>query len=159
MDFDYDKWVSKFPVFRDVLEEDAATYWEYAGNYFQNAGWQASLPNAQQLLFLLTCHLAWLWSPRDVNGNPSSGGPNPPPATVGRVSSGTQGSVSVQLEYDSNGSPSQAWYVQTPWGAAYWAATAQFRGSFYLPGLQRARRAAVPGLFPGRPLGGFFPFR
>jgi hypothetical protein len=48
---------------------------------------------------------------------------------VGRINSATEGSVSITSDYGSAGSggPSEAWYTQTPYGALYWAATAQYR--------------------------------
>jgi hypothetical protein len=148
--FDYNAWVA-LTGYANVNPTQAAAFFDFATLYFDNSGWPAALPQAPKLLNLLTAHIAYLWSPRDAQDNPSSTGTMPPPAIVGRISSATQGSVSVQAEYESNaGSPSLQWYNQTSWGAAYVAATAQFRTGFYIGGPQRARRAAAASyVFPG----------
>lgn len=149
--FDYNLWTQTFPEMANVSSAQATMYFSFAQLYYDNGGWPGTLPQAQSLLNLLTAHIAFLFSPRDSLGNPSSTGQVPPPAIVGRISSASEGSVSVQADYDSNaGSPSQAWYAQTRYGAAYWAAVAQFRTAFYSPGPQRARRAAAASyIFPG----------
>ena len=155
--FDYTAWTAAFPEMANVSSPQASMYFSFATLYFDNAGWPSSLPQAPTLLNLLTAHIAFLFSPRDAQGNPSSTGTVPPPALVGRISSATEGSVTVQAEYESNaGSPSQEWYAQTRYGAAYWAAISQFvtSGATYMAGNQRARRAAMSGVLPGWPFGG-----
>lgn len=79
------------------------------------------------LLYMLTAHLCQLFSGPD--GNDPSG-------LVGRISSATQGSVTISTEYE--GTMNSAFFTQTPYGAAFWQATAAFR-SFpaYLPGPTR----------------------
>lgn len=146
--FNYQNWVAAFPMFSAVSEPLAQNYFDMAGLYFNNGGgWQSSLPQATTLLNLLTCHLAWLYSPRDDNGNPASTG-TLPPMIVGRISSASQGSVSMQTDYDSNkGSPSAQWLNQTPWGAQYYAATANFRTARYIG----RRRLVNDGVFPSGP--------
>lgn len=148
--FNYPNWIAAFPVFANVNAAQAGVYFNFATLYFNNAGWPGALPQAATLLDLLTAHIAWLFSMRDANGNPSSTGVVPPPAIVGRVSSASQGSVSVSTEYASNGNPSESWYLQTPYGAMYWAATAQFRTAVYMPGQQRAALAKAPFFGPRR---------
>lgn len=154
--FDYNAWVAAFPEFSGVSQPQAATYADLATLYFDNSGWPGNLPQAQSLLNLLTSHIAWLSAPRDVNGNPSATGQAASPI-VGRINSATEGSVTVSSDMgDANaGSPSQAWYMQTKYGAMYWAAMAQFRTAVYQQGPQRARRAARAGLF-GLGLPGFW---
>jgi hypothetical protein len=147
--FNYQQWVATFPMFSAVSEPLAQSYFDMATLYFNNCSWPGSLPQAPTLLNLLTCHLAWLYSPRDDNGNPASTG-TAAPAIVGRISSATQGSVSMQTDFDSSsGSPNAQWYNQTPWGAQYWAATAQFRTARYVG---RSRRPNN-GVFPAYPYG------
>lgn len=150
--FVYATWVASFPELANVSPAQAAMYYSFATLYFDAAGWPSSLPQAPALLNLLTAHIAFLFSPRDAQGNPSSTGAVPPPALVGRISSATEGSVTVQTDFEANsGSPSQGWYEQSRYGLAYWAATAQFRTGVYMGGQQRARRAAVSGVLPGWP--------
>lgn len=130
--FNYAQWVAAFPTFKNVSEALAQSFWDRATLMFNDCGWPGSLPKARMFLNLLTCHIAWLNAPRDASGNPASTG-MPAPATVGRVSSANQGSVSVQLDMGdaTAGSPSQPWYMQTTWGAEYWAGTAPFRTAKY----------------------------
>jgi hypothetical protein len=156
--FDYNAFVTAYPEFSNINPTQAGEYFNLATLYFNNNGWPGSLTIAQTLLFLLTAHIAWLFAFRDAQGNPSSTGTIPPPQIVGRISSASQGSISVQTEYETNQNPSASWFLQTRYGAAYWQATAQFRTAVYLPGLQRAARAKVSGVFPSGRFGAF-PFR
>jgi hypothetical protein len=94
------------------------------------------------LMNLATAHVAWLFAPRDAMGNPSSAGAAASPI-VGRINSASEGSVSVGAEWNGSGSPSEAWWLQSPWGATWWQATAQFRQAVYL-----AKPTVVPGTLP-----------
>lgn len=80
-------------------------------------------PTRQTLLYLLTCHITALLN--GVGSTPATG-------AVGRLSDATEGSVSASLEYLANGGPSQAYYIQTQWGAQYWQCTAPFRQARYV---------------------------
>lgn len=60
-----------------------------------------------------------------LSGVLTAGGAGSTAGQVGRLSSATEGSVTVSL--DMPGSVSGAWWMQTAYGAAYWAATAQYR--------------------------------
>lgn len=75
------------------------------------------------LLYLLTAHLAVLLD-RIRKGNDS----------VGRVSSASEGSVSVSLDFPTNNSALMAWYAQTPYGAEFWTLTSKYRGMNYVAG-------------------------
>jgi hypothetical protein len=79
-------------------------------------------PTRAQLLNLLTAHITALLN--GVNGQPVSG-------VVGRISNATQGSVSVQMEFKTD-SEAASFFVQTPWGAAFWQATAVYRTMRYV---------------------------
>ncbi len=123
--FDPTAFLTRFPEFSSV---NAALL----GEYFTEATLtvdptDASLVRDQNqrsvLLNLLTAHIAAL----------EQGTGEGPSGLVGRVSSATQGSVSVSADYGAV-SQSQAWYVQTPYGAKYWALTAQYRTMHYIPG-------------------------
>jgi len=78
----------------------------------------------ETLLDLLTAHLTFL-----TNGIPPL---TPPPGIVGRINSATEGSVSVSAEYSSNVTQSEAFYIQSKWGALYWEMTAQYRTAVYI---------------------------
>ncbi len=77
------------------------------------------------LLNLLVAHLAQLDGVLQPAGQGSTA------AAVGRVSSATEGSASVQTQMPGAGA-SAAWYQQTQYGATYWAATAQYRSMRYV---------------------------
>lgn len=100
-------------------------------------------PNKRQvLLYLLVAHFSALYS--GVNGQPPSG-------VVGRISQGTEGTVSVTAEMPSN--PEAAWYMQTQWGAEYWNATAVYRTM--LPIVAPRPSAFALGVGTDWPFGGF----
>ena len=83
-------------------------------------------PTRQQLLYLLTAHLTAL-----LNGT------NTTPATglVGRVSSATEGSVSVDTDLGMAATTSAyvASLQQTQWGLIFLSATVQYRSATYVP--------------------------
>jgi len=66
------------------------------------------------LLYLAMAHICTL-NKQIANGNGS----------VGRLSSATQGSVSVSLDYGSSSSASK-WWEQTSYGAKYWSLIKQY---------------------------------
>lgn len=76
------------------------------------------------LLNMATAHIAALNSP--LNGQASS-------PLVGRITNASEGSVSVQTQFDVPPGSAQ-WWAQTKYGAAFYAATAQFRVMQYFPG-------------------------
>lgn len=59
-----------------------------------------------------------------------------PVATVGRVSSASEGSVSVSLDYGQM-RENQAWWCQTQYGATFWQMTRIARTARYVPGPRR----------------------
>lgn len=86
-----------------------------------------SVPLQTQLMYMLLAHVTQLFSGPDGTT---------PSAVVGRLSNTSEGSVSVALEYASTNN--SQWFDQTPYGAAFWSATAAYR-SFpaYVPGPTR----------------------
>lgn len=142
-------WRSLYPEFVNVTDAMGANYFNRATFLCDNScanpviavtGNPAMLDT---LLYLLTSHIAWMNAPRGPDGLPAATG-TPPPQIVGRINSATEGSVSVSSDFgDVNaGSPSQAWYEQTRYGAEYWAMTAGVRTARYVPGPPAAR--AIP---------------
>jgi hypothetical protein len=81
-----------------------------------------------QLLYLLTAHVAFL----TYGTNDGAGNVNTPPGIVGRIASATEGSVTAQAEYSSQVSQSEAFYIQTKYGAMFWQMTAQYRTMHYV---------------------------
>lgn len=148
--FDNAVWIGGFPEFASVGAPLGAAYFKRATYLCDNTARNpaASTPGMlADLLYLLTSHIAWLNAPRDASGNPAATG-TPASPIVGRINTATEGSVSVGADMgDANaGSPSQAWYLQTRYGAEYWAATAGFRTARYIP---------LPTFVPGPAYTGF----
>ena len=147
--FNYQTWVQRYPEFANVSQALAQAYFDEASLYFANCGWTGSLPQAPTLLNMLTAHIAWLYAPRDANGNPSSTGQAASPL-VGRISSAGEGSVNVSTELTQSGGPSQSFFTQSKYGFSFFQATAQFRTGHYF-----ARPTIVAdGIFPYLPYGG-----
>ena len=124
--------VARYPEFDALTNDMLQAYFDEAGLYCANASsnpaWCVGV--LPQLLNLVTAHVAWLNAPRDANGNPAAVGA-PASPIVGRINSASEGSVSVGAEFSSSGSPSEAWFLQTKYGAAFWQASAQFRTAQY----------------------------
>jgi hypothetical protein len=149
--FVYADWIAAFPVFGAVSSPLAQSYFNRASNIFPNSTTNPAFAAGTllSLLYLATAHVAWINAPRDANGNPASTG-QPPAPLVGRISSATEGSVSVGVELSGgDDTPSKAYWVQTPFGIEFWAATARYRAFRY-----RARPTRIiNGVYPMR--GGF----
>ncbi len=148
--FDYAAWVAAYPTFAAVNEQQATFYFQVATLYCANRlRIVKCLDTLTQLLWMLTAHVAWLSSMWDVNGNPSSSGTQPPPAIVGRIYNATEGSVTVASEWASQIPQAAAWFLQSPWGAMFWQATAQYRTMRYFPGVRRGLSLSqIPWLYP-----------
>lgn len=155
--FVYADWVAAFPTFQNINSADGQMYFDGASSLCANdtcsPAWSTKVamgsgqvPLLQRLLWLLTCHLAYLGAFRDANGNPSSTGTQPPAPLVGRVSQAAEGSVNVTVELDTTGYPVPAFFQQTPWGLQYWQATVQFRTAVYVA----HPTIVVNGAYPSR---------
>jgi len=154
--FSYPKWVAMFPEFQGCSPTQGQAWWDRAGlqcaNDVCNPAFAAGI--LEQLLYLLTSHIGFLTAPRDANGCLAQSG-TPAPSIVGRINTASEGSVSVGAEWDGSGSPSEAWFLQTRYGAEYWQATAQFRTMRYA-----AQPTVVAGtIFPYIPVAGWQRFR
>ncbi len=155
--FVYSDWIAMFPEFSVLSEQQANGYFLRAGLQFANSRANpaySACDNAFMigLFYLLTAHIAWLYCPKDASGNPSANG-DAASQLVGRINSATQGSVSVQVEYQGSGSPNEAYYLQSKYGAEYFNATAQFRTARYLARPTIVINGTYPGLWNQ---GGFF---
>ena len=127
--FNYQDWAAMFPALKDIPEQQVANnYFVRAegicANSTSNPVWGA--PGKLKLaLYLLTAHIAQLNAAQ--NGQPAN------PTLVGRIGSATQGSVTVQVEWDGTGAPGEAWFTQTQYGAEYWTLMAGTRTAYYIP--------------------------
>lgn len=126
--FNYTVWSARFPALVPATSEPLATaYFGEACLILDNTDCSAVQDvNARTaLLNLLVAHIA------AINGATAAGSAG----LVGRISEATEGSVTIRADYEAKPGTEQ-WYVQTPWGAEYWALTAQYRTMHYTPGEQ-----------------------
>lgn len=75
----------------------------------------------QIMFYLLVAHYAQLQQ-QIKDGN----------TAVGRVSSATEGSVSISLDFPTSAVGREKWFNQTPYGAEYWMMTAPYRTGLYV---------------------------
>jgi hypothetical protein len=146
--FDFTTWTGFFPEF-SACNKTAAAGWFLGASFLcgdETCNPVFRVPGMlEYALYLLTSHIAFLNAPRDASGKPAADG-MPPSPLVGRINTASEGSVSVGADMgDANaGSPSQAWYEQTRYGAQYWAMTAGTRIARYV-----ANPLVMPGVSPG----------
>lgn len=123
--FDPAAFIAAFPAFTQVPAPALTANFNLATLLLDNSTCSVvqDAPTRAQLLNLITAHITALLN--GVNGEPPQG-------VVGRVSSATEGSVSVQTEMLTQ-TESAAYWNQTQWGALYWRTTAQYRTARYFP--------------------------
>jgi len=123
--FNYDRWLARYPEFSQVPQPTAQEYFGEATLYLRNDGTGPVRDPATQLrlLNMLTAHIAAL-------NAPSQDGQGASPL-VGRINNASEGSVSVQTENDYPPGTVQ-WFQQTKHGSAFWAATGAYRSAHYL---------------------------
>lgn len=127
--FNLAAWRALYPEFAAVTDQQVNDCFALATLYQRNDG-NGPVDDgtiALSLLNLLTAHVVQLRYGSSIT--PATG-------VVGRISNATEGSVSASADYPGV-TPSQAWYVQTSYGAAWWQATAAYRTMHYIPGPRR----------------------
>lgn len=129
--FDPAAFKQAYPQFAAVNDAVLTNYFNLATLYLSNTDCSIvqDIPKRTTLLWLLTAHIAYLSGALNPGGQPG---------LVGRISSATEGSVSVSAEMP--GSPNAAWFNQTAWGAMFWQSTLSLRSFRY-----RARPTVVEG--------------
>ncbi len=134
--FSYPDWQAAYPAFTGhISAEQAEGFFQLAELILNNTGCSPIRDIAKRriLLWLLVAHQAQLFA---TNGTVQSGSATakaPTAAPVGRISSATQGAVSITL--DGSALPKQAgWFNQTQYGLIFWQATAPYRQMRFLPG-------------------------
>lgn len=126
--FDYAAWAALYPSLAATVDESLATaLFGQAGLYLNNTDGSPVCDVATRLalLNLLVAHLAVV------------GGYCPsirPDGAVGTLSDATEGSVRVKYDVIPVRGALEAWYLQTPYGFQFWAATAGYRTMRYVPG-------------------------
>jgi hypothetical protein len=129
---DYATWLVRYPQFNPVGGSQPVSHALYS-QYFADAQiYQANngagpitdATMATRLMMMLIAHIASMETP-NASGASSS--------LVGRITSASEGSVSVSVE-NNYGAGTVQWYQQTKYGSDWWAATAQYRTMGYRPG-------------------------
>lgn len=129
--FDPTAFKEAYPQFAAVSDAVLENYFNLATLYLSNKDCSIvqDVGRRTTLLWLLTAHIAFLSGALNPDGTPGM---------VGRISSATEGSVSVSAEMPGN--PNAAWFNQTAWGAMFWQSTLSLRSFRY-----RARPTVVEG--------------
>lgn len=124
--FEPEVFKTKFPAFATVSNEALLMNFDSATLQLSNSCCSRVRDAAkrERLLNLLTAHITALFN--GVNGVPPTG-------VVGRIAGAHEGSVSAQIGWDARVQQSQAWYLQTQWGALYWQSTLPYRTMMYVP--------------------------
>lgn len=124
---DIPKFRAMFPEFSNVTDETLPFLFDQATDYLNNSDFSLvdDVIKRERLLYLLMAHLAYVRY-GDANGNGGTG-------MVGRISSASEGSVSVssdagQVEFR------YMWYTQSQYGMEFWQATKVYRMANYYPG-------------------------
>jgi Protein of unknown function (DUF4054) len=81
-----------------------------------------------QLLYTLTAHCLLI----DRGTNDGAGNVTPAQGIVGRIDSAAEGSVSVSASYNNEVTQSEAYYIQTKYGAKFWEQTSAYRTAHYI---------------------------
>lgn len=124
-----------YPNFKAVPAPTLRAQFDVATVYLRNDGSSPIRSAALQttLMYMLTAHLLQItFGP---NGEGAIGGGGGATGLVGRIASAGEGSVNVSMDYPAT--PNNAWFLQTPYGASFWQATANYRRARYIPGPTR----------------------
>ncbi len=139
--FVYDDWIAQFPELSYVPPAVAQMWFNTAGDFYLRNDGSAPIRYAAtqlRLMYFLTAHLVALFAAQHKSGLPvGATSANPTGGIVGRISTASEGSVSVTAEYAAATSQSAAFYTQTRYGAAYWDAIKAYRTFRYIPGPTR----------------------
>lgn len=133
--FNYAQWAAMFPELAGSVNEALATsFFSVAGLLLDNTDCSPVQDVAARLTMLnyATAHLA------SLAGYPLGPGQTipTPREMVGRVSSATEGTVSVSSDYGPM-RENQAWWLQTQYGATFWNLTRWLRTMRYVPAAPR----------------------
>ena len=137
--FDPAGFLGRYPEFVSVSVPALQAYFTEATIYLNNTETSpvTDITIRTMLLNMVVAHIAALNS--GVNGQPAS-------PLVGRIDQASEGSVSVHADMGPV-TNSQAWWMQSKYGAAYWQATASYRTFRYFPGKSYPQTFAA-GIWP-----------
>lgn len=127
--FDPAAFIVAYPMFAAVAPGVLQGYFVLATMIVNNTC-KSVVSNAtfrEYLLNLLVAHIAQLMPLAGSGNQAGTGG-----GVVGRVSSATEGTVSISAEYAAQISQSMAWFIQTQFGALFWQLTSPYRSFRYV---------------------------
>lgn len=132
--FNYSQWAAMFPELAGSVNSTlAGSFFTVAELLLDNTDC-SPVQDATARLTMLNYAVAHLAS---LSGYPLPAGQSTPaPASVGRVSSASEGSVSISTDYGAV-RESQAWWVQTQYGATFWQLTRALRTMHYIAAPKR----------------------
>lgn len=122
-----EKFRALYPEFSNVTDPQLEGVLSTSDLYLENDAQSCiqDLKKREYLLYMITAHMLYL----RYGNNKGRGGTG----LVGRISSASEGSVSVGSELGSMRF-NQAWYAQSPYGLDFWMATKICRMPKYYPG-------------------------
>ncbi len=126
--FDFATFNALYPELSKVTAPVGALLFSQAGLYLDNtdASPVQDVTARTLLLYMVTAHLASLSPGLAADGSAAAQG------LVGRITNASEGSVSLALDYGTQ-SASAAYWLQSPYGAAFWQASAPYRMGRYVP--------------------------
>ena len=128
--FDNTEFLASWPEFTGISSGKNQTAFNLATLLLNNSCCSVVSDANQRLtlLYILTAHVGFI-----INGtNDGAGNVNPPYAVVGRLAQATEGTVNAAIEWASEVSDSEAFYLQSKYGALFWQMTAQYRTMLYI---------------------------
>lgn len=131
--FDYAAWSAIFPglVAGGVTEPVAQSLFTIAGYLFDNTDCSPvqDIPTRLTFLNYVVAHLA------SLSGYPLAAGVTVPVPSgmIGYVTSATEGTVSVSSGWGASVSDSEAFWLQSQYGAIFWQMTRGLRTMRYVP--------------------------
>lgn len=128
--------LGRYPEFTTAYNANVSKYASYfteAGLYLSNCPTSPVQDINVRLLYLnmLVAHIGFLAGDLNADGQARP---------VGRVSAAAEGSVSASFEMSPPTPGTAAWFNQSQYGTAFWAATSNLRGARYVPPVPPVRR-------------------
>lgn len=123
--FDPAAFKARYPEFAAVNNSLLQSCFAESCLYLSNADTSPVQDVARRavLLNMLTAHIAFLGGALSADGQAKP---------VGRVSQGSEGSVSASFDFVPATPGTGAWFNQTQYGAAFWQATSSLRSFRYV---------------------------
>ena len=142
--FDYTAFVLGYPELASVSPQQAQVMFDRACLLIDNTPCSpiCDLSIRSTVLNLATAHFVFIFA--TLNGQPPRS-----LAPPGRLSSASEGSVSTSFEYITAASNTEAFWNQTEYGAAAWAALLPYRTGRYYTDPYSTTVGVVP--YPGAP--------